>query len=83
MTSGFPKMDNPIRGPTLEDALMPKYQLALTFLPMKEKGKCISKVASSSTSPMTQYKNFLLGSLVKLVFHGNVVQEVLFLKCDD
>lgn len=76
-------MDSHRHGPMLEDALMPKCQLAQTFLPMKKKGKCIPKVASSSISQMTLEKNFILGSLVKFVFHRNVIHEFLFLKCDD
>jgi hypothetical protein len=50
---------------------------------MKEKSKHIPKVASSSMSPMTSIKKFLLESLVKPIFHTNVVHEVLFLKCND
>jgi hypothetical protein len=54
ITFGLPKMDNCRRGPTLEDTLTPKYQFVQTFLPMKKKGKCIPKVASSSTTQWLQ-----------------------------
>lgn len=42
-----------MRGPILENALMRKIQPAKTFLLVKDKGKCKSKVASSSTNLMT------------------------------
>jgi hypothetical protein len=40
----------------LKDALMPKSPPMETFLPMKEIGKHIPKVASSSMNPMTSIK---------------------------
>jgi hypothetical protein len=46
-------MDSRRWGPTLEDTLTPKYLHAQTFLPMKKKGKHITKVASSSTGQTT------------------------------
>jgi hypothetical protein len=46
-------MDSHKWGPMLEDALMPKCYLVQTFLLVKEIGKRIPKVASSSTNLMT------------------------------
>jgi hypothetical protein len=45
-------MDSQKWGTTLEDTLMPKCQPTQTFLYVKEKGKHIPKVASSSTGSM-------------------------------
>jgi hypothetical protein len=42
----------------LKDALMPKSPLMETFLHVKEIGKHISKMASSSMNPMTSIKEF-------------------------
>jgi hypothetical protein len=43
----------------LENALMPKCLLALTFVHVKEKGKRILKVEGSSTSSMTSIEELI------------------------
>jgi hypothetical protein len=52
--------------PTLEDTLMSKCQPTQTFLPVKEIGKHIPKVASSSMSPMTLIEEFLVSKFSKI-----------------
>jgi len=59
-------MENRRWGPMLEDALMPKSPIVQTFLLVKEIRKRITKVASSSTSPMTSIEELLAWKLGKI-----------------